>query len=335
MRRGLDECRKLVLRLDLGDLFCLAYWLAVLVLKLLFVPYRAGWQWSSYYNVSRLLALDATFIVLLVGVGLLVSHMDLRSRLLAKAPVYTASVLAAFTSLGYFIRDINPDDYESLLVASDRLLLGGTVGELTEQWALAPLTDFLQVCYSSLYFLPVVLFAFLIAKGRNEDACRFAAMALAVMSSSYLLYILVPARSPYVIAEDPATAHLVSFAGPIPAGRIARALSSWLHAAEKNRYDCFPSGHTQLSLTVLLAAWMYARKTFPAFLVVVLGLIAGTLYLRYHYVIDVVVGAAFAIAIVVWVPRLNDVWLRLREENLGRMVPLFPRAARTPQRAKW
>jgi len=61
--------------------------------------------------------------------------------------------------------------------------------------------------------------------------------------------------------------------------------------------DCFPSGHTELTLLVLYCAWRMNKKLFRLYLIPATALIFSTVYLRYHYVVDVIAGAIIALAI--------------------------------------
>jgi membrane-associated phospholipid phosphatase len=79
---------------------------------------------------------------------------------------------------------------------------------------------------------------------------------------------------------------------------------------ESTRRDCFPSLHTAITVIVTTFAYKYRRWMFWFFLPVNIGIIMATIYLRYHYVIDVFAGLALA-AFCVWAgPRLNDLWYR-------------------------
>ena len=83
---------------------------------------------------------------------------------------------------------------------------------------------------------------------------------------SYACYFLVPAIGPrYTLAH----------AGPLPRGAIAQAIDHTLDVLEKNKRDCFPSGHTMVLIAVLLEAYRRSKRTFWAFLPFAVGLIAG------------------------------------------------------------
>ncbi|MHB9029319.1 MAG: phosphatase PAP2 family protein, partial [Candidatus Latescibacterota bacterium] len=68
--------------------------------------------------------------------------------------------------------------------------------------------------------------------------------------------------------------------------------------------------HTAITVIVTTYAWKYKRWLFWGFLPVNIGIILATVYLRYHYVVDVLAGLALA-AFCVWAgPRVNAFWYR-------------------------
>ena len=69
-----------------------------------------------------------------------------------------------------------------------------------------------------------------------------------------------------------------------------------------------PSGHTQIVLMVLFLAHRYEKVLFYVFLPIICGLILSTVYLRYHYIIDLMVGMALAIGCVIIGPTLYRWW---------------------------
>jgi membrane-associated phospholipid phosphatase len=82
----------------------------------------------------------------------------------------------------------------------------------------------------------------------------------------------------------------------------------------------FPSLHAGVSFTSLYYAWKHCRWFFPVLLFFVTGLIASTVYLRHHYVVDLIAGA-FLVPWTAWVtPRLDRWWLRWT----GRASPYAP-----------
>ena len=73
-------------------------------------------------------------------------------------------------------------------------------------------------------------------------------------------------------------------------------------------YDCFPSFHTAGALLLSWGCWRHARKVFWLTLPMVASIPFACVYLRYHYVIDVVAGIALASVLAWATPRLLAVW---------------------------
>jgi membrane-associated phospholipid phosphatase len=111
---------------------------------------------------------------------------------------------------------------------------------------------------------------------------------------SYLGYIAVPAIGPRFLPSI-VEAQRTSLTGLLFFQPVRRMLDS----AEGITRDCFPSGHTELTLLVLYYARKFHRCTFWWLLPFGIGIVLSTVYLRYHYFVDVVAGALVAVAIVV------------------------------------
>jgi membrane-associated phospholipid phosphatase len=71
--------------------------------------------------------------------------------------------------------------------------------------------------------------------------------------------------------------------------------------------DAFPSGHALVTLLSIAWAWRYRLGV--RWVVTVLGApYCSTVYLRYHYVVDVLAGAALAVLCLALAPALHG-WL--------------------------
>jgi membrane-associated phospholipid phosphatase len=75
---------------------------------------------------------------------------------------------------------------------------------------------------------------------------------------------------------------------------------------EKTKLDVFPSGHTMISVAVLIVAWKRARDVFWWLLPIATGLIISTVYCRFHYVVDLIAGTALAFVFVPIGDRIYD-----------------------------
>ncbi|MDA8077767.1 MAG: phosphatase PAP2 family protein [Nitrospiraceae bacterium] len=195
----------------------------------------------------------------------------------------TVSILVIFDSLGRIVHAINPRDIDPLLIRIDYLLFGCHPTVAIEKIVRPPLTDLLQIAYSSYYFLPITLGAVLIFR-RNPAFDRALFFIMLCFYLSYAGYLLMPALGPRFTMSHLQTRDLEGWlvAGPI---------QELLNRLEGVKRDAFPSGHTGVALTVLFLAFRFERRLFRWFLPFVTALILATVYCRYHYVVDVIAGA--------------------------------------------
>jgi len=74
----------------------------------------------------------------------------------------------------------------------------------------------------------------------------------------------------------------------------------------------FPSLHCAVSFVSLFFAWRYVKWLFWLMLPAVILLIVSTVYLRHHYVIDLIAGLFLGI-FAFWIgPKMEDWWNGLR-----------------------
>jgi membrane-associated phospholipid phosphatase len=67
-----------------------------------------------------------------------------------------------------------------------------------------------------------------------------------------------------------------------------------LVTAGSNRVDVFPSLHCAVSGYILGFSFRYQRREFWLLLLPICGLWLATIYLRYHYLVDVLFGLALS-----------------------------------------
>ena len=196
-------------------------------------------------------------------------------------------LMVNFTELHYLVHTVHPHDYDSWLVRADYRLLGLHPTLWLERYTYPLLTEILQWIYASFYFLPILL-AWRLWKKKETD--RFAYFVMQIVLGfylSYLGYFLVPAVGPRFTLGDIQTL-------PLDGVWLRQSIDRLLSAMEQQQRDAFPSGHTMITLLTIYYARLYDRKYF-AFVTVLGGLlIFSTVYLRYHYLVDVFAGALWA-----------------------------------------
>ena len=202
------------------------------------------------------------------------------------ATVITVAVV--FNSLGALIAGMHSNTFDARLIAVDLAIFGVHPTVWLERFATPLLTDLLQAAYLSYYFIPLALGVLLIARGRFGSFEEVLFGILLCFYCSYLGYLLIPAIGPRFTLS-----HLQS--GNLQVSPFTAKIQEALNALEKNKTDAFPSGHSAVSVLSLYYAWQEREKAlFAVLLPVVMGLIVSTVYLRYHYVIDVIAGIALA-----------------------------------------
>jgi membrane-associated phospholipid phosphatase len=177
-------------------------------------------------------------------------------------------------------------------------------------------TEILQLAYAMFYLLPMAVAMEIYASGREWRFRQWVFVCGCGFFASYAGYLILPAVGPrFTLHTLEATARelpglwltpglreFVDAAGMVPAGASA---ADALRLAPR---DAFPSGHTLVTLLSIAWAWRYRLRV--RWLVTVAGvlLLAGTVYLRYHYVTDVLAGAALAVLCLALAPPLHG-WL--------------------------
>ena len=209
-------------------------------------------------------------------------------------------IILIYESLGDLIHYLHPD-IDQRLIQIDFSIFGVHPTLWMQQWIVPWFTDLLSLAYISYYFIPVVLMVVLYLKNQRlefDEAIFILAFGYYV---SFIGYILFPAIGPrYTMA------HLYSV--PLEGSFITDSVRDLLNALEHNKRDCMPSGHTQIVLIVLYLAHRYEKFLFYIFFPIICGLILSTVYLRYHYVIDLFVGATIAVGCMIIGPRLYRMW---------------------------
>jgi membrane-associated phospholipid phosphatase len=209
-------------------------------------------------------------------------------------------VVLIYESLGDLIQYLQPD-IDPWLIKIDYSMFGVQPTLWMEQYIVPWVTDVLSLAYLSYYFIPVVLIAVLYLKGRTVELDRSIFVLAFGYYVSFIGYILFPAVGPRY-----ALTHLYSV--PLEGSFITDFVRDTLNALEHNKRDCMPSGHTQMVLITLSLAYRYEKVLFYLFFPIICALILSTVYLRYHYVIDLLVGIALAIGCVIFGPRLHRWW---------------------------
>ncbi len=191
----------------------------------------------------------------------------------------------SFAVFHYLIPRIHPGNIDNTLIKIDLWLIGSNPTVWLEKYHYSFLTEILQISYLAFYFLPLLILVPFYIQKKEKLFNEFALVILLGFYLSYFGYLIFPALGPrYFLAN---LQHI-----PLVTSNVYNSISSTLNGLENIQWDAFPSGHVTIALLYSHYAFKYFRKMFFWTLPIVLLLIISTVYLRYHYLIDVIAGIA-------------------------------------------
>ncbi len=228
------------------------------------------------------------------------------SRVLRWIHDWAAFPLVIFTykQLYFMITPIHQGrDYDPLLIAIDRALFRIDPTVWLTRFSVPHLTEILQIAYSLFY-------VFFIAVGwelyRRQDPVQFQYFRFTIVYGffiSYIGYFLLPAVGPRFTLHD-----FSKIDNELPGLLFTRSLRWFvnicesIHSGVSNsiamasaQRDVFPSGHTMMTLVAVALAFRYRLRIRYYTLLTGILLIVASVYLRYHYAIDVLAGALLAL----------------------------------------
>lgn len=227
-------------------------------------------------------------------------------------PIFFIPII--FDSFADLLPLTSPIHQDALLIRLDRVLLGVHPTVWLEQFAHPVLTELLTWAYASYYLFPVILVVVLYWREKAAELDRTMFGIVLSFFLSYVGYFVVPAVGPRFTLTHLQTVDLHGIFA-------ADTIRDTLNYLERFKEDAFPSAHTAVVLVVLFYAWKFSRPLFWAFLPVILALIFSTVYLRYHYVVDVVAGVLLAVLCVAVEHIVTSLWLRSGDDRQPTTVP--------------
>lgn len=290
-----------------GDLVSIAFLLFLAVLNIIFHERVEQWRTLVLVNFA---------VAGLIGV-LAWGAETKKTRLLIGLHRWYCYfiILFIFKEIYLMVRPIHPVDYDHFFISIDRMMFGVNPTEWMAQFANPILTEILQIAYFSYYILFIVLGVELYRRYAIEDFDKAAFLIVYGFYLSYLGYFALPGVGPRF------TLHNFSSLGvELPGVFLTDYLRAIINAGESIplshpnpvevvQRDVFPSGHTQLTIIVMALGLRYKLKARWFLLFSGSLLIVATVYLRYHYVIDLIAGALLA-WFTIWSGDRLEVWWR-------------------------
>lgn len=261
-------------------------------------------------KATTILVTNALFAVAIISIAWLSQVTDYGAIRLLRFFYVIPMVYPMYQQSQLLVPALHPRDYDQLLIELDRILFGTDPTHWLARFANPWLTEYLQLCYVSFYLLPIAVALGFFFQRRLLTMLRFGRMIVFGFYISYLAYFALPAIGPRFTLHDfsqldrelpgivltPYLRALVNEGGGIEPGEP--------FPERVVHRDCFPSGHTMMTLLTIILAWRCRSTLRVPVTIIGLSLIVATVYLRYHYVVDLIAGAVFAAAMLWLEPRL-------------------------------
>ncbi len=220
-------------------------------------------------------------------------------------------IFVVFKEVHIVIQSMARADYDPVFIAIDRWCFGADPTVWMSQFSHPAITELLQISYTSYYFIMVALGVELY---RRDPGGSFSFVVFTITYGfflSYVGYILLPGVGPRFTLHD-----FGSMDAELPGLFLTNFLRDAINAGESipagaanplalAQRDIFPSGHTQMTLLTMFFAWKHAVRSRHVITIFGVLLIISTVYLRYHYVVDLAGGAVFAAFTLVSAPYLH------------------------------
>lgn len=225
-------------------------------------------------------------------------------RLAFNIALMVASI-APFAWLKQMIPIIHPQDMDAVLHAWDLALFGFDASLWLERFATPFSSEWFAGAYFGYYVAGSLMVLYvLFCHRRIEHLCEFAIVILGVNFIGWVLYTCFPGLGPGVY-----------LAGQYRADLPGPHFTPWLLEFVKNgpQRDVFPSMHAALAVGIFLYTARYHRRLVWLVGLWVPHIVISTVFLRFHYLVDVVVGVLLVSLLFLLARPVLTAWQRLRD----------------------
>lgn len=303
----MSKFKELVKHLKAFDLVVIAFYIILSVIHIIYNARIETWLIWTFVNI---------FIII---IGFILAYMESKyDNEFWHAVHYwyiVPVVLITFKELYFMVKPIRIFDHDEMFIMIDRWMFGTDPTHFLSQISTPVLTEILQIVYGTFYLLPILLGLFLLRKKRYVAMDYAVFIVIYGFYLSYLGYFIWPGIGPRFTLHNFETINqelpglfltnflreIVNSGESIPAGTLS--------PADVVQRDIFPSGHTMITLIVMYLSVRLKSRSRYFFVPIGTLLIFSTVYLWYHYVIDLI-GGLFFMIFTVWTGKYIFNWWR-------------------------
>lgn len=224
-----------------------------------------------------------------------------------------AALLASFFQLREILPAVSPRAVDARIYDFDLHVFGFEPSVWLDQFVRPATTEWFAFFYF-LYFLILTVHVIPMLLSRDSVLlARFALGILIIFMTAHLLYMVVPGWGPYWYLKG---TFMHELEGPVFWPLVREAVD-----AGGPQKDIFPSLHTAVPTFLAIFSFRHRQRlpfryTWPIVAFLATQIIVATMFLRWHYLVDVVAGLVLAATASVVTHRLAD-WEHGRRERLG------------------
>ena len=269
----------------------------------------------------------------MLGVCVLVLVL-VRGRLLQGrffAPLAHRLAIHGTVQLSYFLfRDflpyVNPGTFDAKLYWIDVHVLHFEPSLFTARFSTPLVTEWFAFFYFSYFFLIVVhVFPLVYFSRRTKLLAEFALGVLLCFGIGHVGYMLVPGYGPVRELQG-------LYGGALPEGFWMRLVNDAVRTGGAQK-DIFPSLHTAMPVYVALFSFRHRDKlpfryTWPIVAFFAANIVIATMFLRWHWLIDVVAGLVLSVSVFFASSRLSP--REVRRRQIAGLSPVWGSFFRTP-----
>jgi hypothetical protein len=263
--------------------------------------------------IVRVAGDTGAFLCVLVAVRTHLLRWGAMSTALVYRGALMGTLLASFFQLREILPAVSPWAVDDRIYAFDLRVFGFEPSLWFDRFV-SPFTTEWFAFFYFLYFLILTVHVLPMMMQRNEILLsRFAVGILMLFMTAHLLYMVVPGWGPYRYLRG-------EFHHQLEGGLFWRLVRETVDAGGAQK-DIFPSLHTGAPTFMAIYSVRHRksipfRYTWPIVAFLATQMILATMFLRWHYLADVVAGLALATAASIVGQRIAD-WERGRRERLG------------------
>jgi hypothetical protein len=289
-------------------------WLMIGYLVTLLVALAFGQGHNRNACIIRVSADLGVYLFVLVLIRLQVVRWGGAVASLLYRFVIMATLLGTFFQLREILPAVSPWALDARIYAFDLSVFGVEPSVWFDRFVSPTTTEWFAFFYF-LYFLilTVHVLPMLLLQRDDQVLARFALGILLTFMTAHLLYMVVPGWGPYWYLAG-------AFQHELRGGTFWRLVREAVDAGGAQK-DIFPSLHTAVPTFLAIFSFRHRKLvpftySWPVIAFLATQIIVATMFLRWHYLVDVVAGLLLATIATFVAPRIAD-WERARRDRMG------------------